>query len=113
MTRKSDTPCRDHSECDPLEAFQTLTPAAWMSAAWIGVLSDLGAEISTFVAKRIKEDMEAQQELLGCKLPSEMTHVQAEFFQKAFDQYHVETGKLVELSAQMTARLRSETDNDA
>ncbi len=75
MTSKNDSSSPDHSEYDPLEAFQSLTPA-------------------------------------GCKSPTEMRHVQAGFFQKATDQYHEESGKLVELSARMMARLQSETQCD-
>ena len=70
-----------------------------MSTAWMEAVSDMGAEVVSFVADRIQEDVKAQHKMLHCKDISELQHIQAEFFQKAVEQYQAETGKLVEMGA--------------
>ncbi|WP_299560712.1 phasin family protein [uncultured Sulfitobacter sp.] len=107
MTRKDDKQEDDNTTADPFAAFWSLTPTAYMSAPWFEVLTDMGTEISTFVTRRIKEDVEAQQALMQCRSPEEFQHVHAQFMQKAFDQYHEETGKLVELTERMRARIEA------
>lgn len=69
-----------------------------MSTAWMGALSDMGAEVMNFVAERIKEDVKTQHKVLHCKNVTELQHVQGEFLQKAMDQYQAETGKLMDMS---------------
>jgi len=68
-----------------------------MGTAWIEAFSDMSAEVVGFVADRIKEDVKTQHEILHCKDPSELQHIQSQFMQKAMDQYKAETGKLVEM----------------
>lgn len=68
-----------------------------MTTAWMEALSDMGAEMVSFVAERIKEDVNTQHEILHCKNVEDLQHIQAKFMQKAMDQYHAETGKLVEM----------------
>ena len=70
-----------------------------MGTAWMEAVSDMGAEVVSFVADRIQEDVKAQHKMLHCKDMAELQHIQAEFFQKALDQYQAETGKLVEMGA--------------
>lgn len=70
-----------------------------MGTAWMEAVGGMGAEVSSFVANRIQEDVKTQQKMLQCKDMSELQQIQAEFFQKAVDQYQAETGKLVELGA--------------
>lgn len=96
---------------DPFVAFKPLAPAAWMSTGWFERVTDLGSEITTFVAERIKEDVRTQHALLHCKSLAEVQHVQADFLQKAFDQYRAETGKLVEMTGNMAVDLQ--TDDEA
>lgn len=86
----------------PEDAVTPLSPTALMGTAWFERVSDLGSEVMSFVAERIKQDVETQHALLRCKSLSEVQHVQAEFLQKAFDQYQAETGKLIEMTG-MTA----------
>ena len=74
-----------------------------MSSAWMEALSDMGAEMVSFVSDRIKEDVKTQHEILHCKNVAELQHIQAQFIQKAIDQYQAETGKLVEMSTQAFA----------
>ncbi|MEO1138204.1 MAG: phasin family protein [Pseudomonadota bacterium] len=70
-----------------------------LSAFWMEAMSDMGAEVLSFVAERIKEDVKTQHQLLHCKNLGEVQHIQTQFIQKALDQYQAETGKLVEMSA--------------
>ncbi|WP_390910407.1 phasin family protein [Pseudosulfitobacter sp. SM2401] len=70
-----------------------------MSTAWLEAVGDMSAEVVGFVAERIKEDVKTQHEILQCRNVADLQHVQAQFFQKAMDQYRVETGKLVEMTS--------------
>lgn len=68
-----------------------------LSTAWFETLGDMSAEVVSFVADRIKEDVKTQHELMHCKDVSEMQRIQSKFLQKAMDQYQAETGKLIEM----------------
>lgn len=70
-----------------------------MSTAWMEAFSDMGAEVVSFVADRIKEDVQTQHEILHCRNVADLQHIQAQFLQRAVDQYQDETGKLVEMGA--------------
>ena len=88
---------------EPLDTLKQLQEAGFgnmmgMSTAWIESLSDLSAEMVSFVAERIKEDVKTQHKVLHCKNMAELQHVQSEFLQKAMDQYQAETGKLMDMS---------------
>ena len=92
----------------PLDALAQLQEAgfgnmAGMSTVWMEAMSELGAEMVSFVADRIKEDVKTQHDILQCKNVAELQHVQAQFIQKAMDQYQDETGKLTEMSAKAFA----------
>ncbi|MGB3316519.1 MAG: phasin family protein [Albidovulum sp.] len=58
---------------------------------------DIGAEVVQFVAARIAEDVYTQHEIMHCKTPTDLVHIQMRFLQKAFEQYSAETGKLITL----------------
>ena len=85
---------------DPVKQLQEagLGNMVGASTAWMEALSDMSAEILGFVAERIKEYVHTQHEILHCKDIGQLQHIQAQFIQKAVDQYHAETGKLVEMS---------------
>ncbi len=68
--------------------------------AWVETLSDMGSEVLSFVADRIKEDVKTQHEILHCDDMAELQKIQARFVQTAIDQYTAETGKLIEMSHQ-------------
>lgn len=68
-----------------------------MSTALMEAFTDMSAEVVGFVADRIKEDVKTQHEILHCKSVTDLQHIQAQFVQKAIDQYQTETGKLVEM----------------
>lgn len=81
-------------------AFQTqgLKALTGMNTAWFEAVSDMGSEVMSFLAERIQEDVKTQHQMLHCKDAGELQKIQAEFIQKAIDQYTLETGKLVEMS---------------
>lgn len=107
MPEKSDASAKpkDPASTDPLAQLQDagLGNMMGMSAAWLDSLGKMGAEVASFVADRIQEDVKTQHEVLNCKSVEELQHVQAQFVQKAMDQYHAETGKLVELTTKAFA----------
>lgn len=74
-----------------------------MGAAWIEAVSDMSVEVAHFVAERIKEDAKTQHEILHCKNVADLQHIQAQFIQKAMDQYQAESGKLVEMGTKAFA----------
>lgn len=108
MERKTETPQFSPDAFDPLAIFKPIAPAAWMT--WFENIADLGTEITSFVAERIKEDVQTQHAMLHCKSLSEIQHVQAEFLQKAFEQYQAETGKLIEMSSELAEKMQPKPD---
>ena len=72
-----------------------------MGVAWAETLSDMGSEVLSFVADRIKEDVKTQHKMLHCRDMAELQKIQTEFVQTAIDQYTAETGKLVEMSQEL------------
>ncbi|NNE54114.1 MAG: phasin family protein [Sulfitobacter sp.] len=108
MTRKTDKTEAAHPQ-SPNEIIAHLQEAGFgnmmgMSSAWLDALGKMGAEMATFVADRVKEDVKTQQDLMGCKTVEELQHVQAQFVQKAMKQYQEETGKLVEIGTRAFAQ---------
>jgi hypothetical protein len=78
-----------------------------MGTAWVEAISDISAEVAHFVAERIKEDVKTQHEILHCQNVADLQHIQAQFIQKAMDQYQAETGKLVEMGTNAFAAKKS------
>lgn len=96
----------------PLSAITQLQEAGLgnmmgMGTAWIEAVSDMSAEVAHFVAERIREDVKTQHEILHCKNVADLQHIQAQFIQKAMDQYQAETGKLVEMGTKAFAAKES------
>lgn len=77
-----------------------LGKAFGMSTAWFEAMGDMSAEVMQFMAERIKEDVKTQHAMMHCKNLTELQHVQAQFIEKAINQYQAETGKLVEMGTQ-------------
>jgi len=96
------------SQLEPEKIFQTLTNAqtaslgslSWLGTKWVETMSDVGAEWLSFVAERVKEDVKTQHKLLHAKNIGEVQHIQAQFLQKAMNDYRDETGKIVEFCSQ-------------
>ncbi|WP_425043791.1 phasin family protein [Primorskyibacter sp. S87] len=68
-----------------------------MGAEWMEQMSDMGSEVLSFVADRVRKDVELQHKIMHCTDPAELHRIQAEFWQEAIEQYSAETGKLVEM----------------
>lgn len=107
MPDKAATQQPDPQMPEPIDALHPLASLAWMSTAWIESLGDLGSEVTSFVADRIREDVKTQHAILHCKSLAELQHIQAVFMQRAFEQYTVETGKLIEMSSEIAAKIKS------
>ena len=65
-------------------------------------------EISDFISERLRQDMAAQAELLGCRSLGEMSAVQTRFIRNAVSQYSVEAARLAKLGNEMMSRMVSE-----
>lgn len=97
-------------EGSPFEAWAKLTAASMgpfgqVGMAWMEAMSDLGGEFLHFVSERVQQDVATQHRLLHCTDMEELRHVQAEFVQKAIDDYTAETGKMVEMNAGLMEKL--------
>lgn len=75
-----------------------LGPMSWMGTAWLETMADMNSEVISFLADRIKEDVQTQHKLLHCTRPEDAQKAQLEFLEKAYVQYTVETGKLLKMS---------------
>lgn len=103
MAAKKDTTALEDA---PMKAMAQLQEAGLgnmvgLSTAWAEAMSDMGSEVISFVADRIKEDVKTQHEILHCKSVGDLQHIQSQFIQRVLDQYQTETGKLVEMGSQM------------
>lgn len=78
-----------------------------LSSAWLRAMGDVSTEVMDFVTDRIKEDVKTQHQILNCKNVSELQQIQADFLEKAVEQYQAETGKLLEMSTNVFKTLRS------
>ena len=87
-----------------------LDPTRWLGTAWLEGMGQIGAELADFLAARISEDVKTQHEILHCKDPGELQAIQTRFMARAVEQYSAETGKLVEMSQDMFARMRKGED---
>ena len=68
---------------------------SWMGTAWLENMSDLSSEVMSFIADRVKEDVKTQHQILHCNDLGRLQKIQADFIQRAIDQYTAETGRLV------------------
>lgn len=88
-----------------------LGPLSWMGTAMLENMSELGSEVTQFIADRIKEDVKTQHQILHCKDAAQMRDIQTEFVRKAVEQYTAETGKLVEMSNKfMTSAIKGKSN---
>ncbi|MEL6913165.1 MAG: phasin family protein [Pseudomonadota bacterium] len=83
---------------------------AWLGTKWMETMSDVGAEWLSFVADRVKEDVKTQHELLHAKTIGDVQKIQATFLQKAMDDYHDETGKIVEFCSNAMSEIHSKAE---
>jgi hypothetical protein len=78
-----------------------LGPMRWLGTAWFEKVADMNTELASFVADRIREDVETQHALLHSKSAEDFQKAQQAFMEKAFAQYSEETGKLVQMGLDM------------
>ena len=70
-------------------------------------MTEARREISGFISERIRQDIEAQAELLGCRSLEEMRAVQMRFFRGAVDQYSAEAARMMKLGTEIMSRALS------
>lgn len=102
-TKSSTDNTTSATAAEPMRSISQLQEAGMgsfmgMGTAWIEAISDLSAEVASFVAERVKEDVKTQHEILHCRNVADLQHIQAQFIQRAMDQYQAETGQLLEMS---------------
>lgn len=82
--------------------------ANWLGTSWAYCLGELGAELSHFMADRIREDVRTQHAMLHCKDPAEVQEIQKAFIDQAIEDYIAETGRLVEIGNRWLSREAAE-----
>lgn len=108
MVENSNAPKITGDALDPMAYFQTISNSTAAGTVWWEHISDIGSDLTSFVADRIREDVKTQHELMHCSSLSEMQCIQANFVQKAINQYHDEAARLVELADRMNKELKFE-----
>ena len=68
-----------------------------MVDAWL----DVGSEIQSFYADRIREDVSAQHRILHCRTPAELAEIQADFWRRAVTDYRAHAGRMTELAERL------------
>lgn len=114
MNEEPDVPAGDRGQRDPVRAMADLQRAglgslSWMGTAWLEAMGDIGAEVASFVATRIREDAATQHAILHCHDPEELQRIQGHFMQRAIDQYVEETGRMVELGSHLWDEARADS----
>tara|TARA_R110000850_G_scaffold92990_4_gene196940 strand:+ start:1314 stop:1655 length:342 start_codon:yes stop_codon:yes gene_type:complete len=93
-TTQTTSPMMDLMNAMQAAGFKTMAGAG---NDWMETIAEMGSEMMRFTAERIREDVQARHAILNAKDFTEAQHVQAQFFQKAMDDYRAETAKLVEI----------------
>lgn len=78
---------------------ETLEAIETASATMLENVTRAQRAIADFVSTRIREDLEAQQQLLRCKSFDEVRSVQSKFIKTAMEQYKSEAARLFKLGA--------------
>ena len=88
-----------------LEAMQAAkyTSMLGFGADWIESMTDMGSEMLSFIAARVEQDVQTQSALLQAEGVAEVQNIQAQFFQKAMDDYAAEAGKLMKIGQAVSA----------
>ncbi|MBE9636167.1 phasin family protein [Salipiger pacificus] len=74
----------------------------YAATALVDTMLDIGAELQSFTADRVRADVATQHKMLHCKSPAELIHIQSAFFQKASEDYRAHWGRLAELGGKLT-----------
>jgi hypothetical protein len=78
---------------------ETLETIETVGATMLENVTRAQRAIADFVSTRIREDLEAQQQLLRCKSFDEVRSVQSKFIKTAMEQYKSEAARLFKLGA--------------
>ena len=81
-----------------------LTSAGATGAAVIEGFVEARKRITDFLADRIRQDIEVQSELLGCRNLDDVREVQSRFFRAAIDQYAAEASRMMRLGTDVMAK---------
>lgn len=73
-------------------------------------MADLGSEMLNFTATRVQRDVQTQHDLLHAKGLAEVQHIQAQFFQKAMDDYADETVKMLDMGKALAPKMTASAD---
>jgi len=104
MTKENAKPESTSPMAEMLEAMQAAKFTPMPMADWIENMSEIGGEMLRFMTTRIGEDIQTQSALMHAKDVAEARHIQAQFFQKAMDDYATETAKLMEKGRTIAAQ---------
>lgn len=77
----------------PLTDFQIAMIEAW---------ADLASEWTSFLASRVRQDVDTQHAILHCRTPAELLQIQSDFYQRAIDSYRAEAGRMTVLMEEAT-----------
>lgn len=83
------------------EAMETANAAG---AAIFDGLGRVQREIATFVADRVRQDIETQRAFLNCRTLDDVQEVQRRFIRSAMEQYAAETTRLMSLGREIMTR---------
>jgi t-SNARE complex subunit (syntaxin) len=78
-------------------------------ASWMETVTEMGSHMMSFAAARIEKDIQTQQELLHAKDFTEIQHIQAQFFQRAMDDYITKTTKLMKMDTALVPKAAAGT----
>jgi hypothetical protein len=73
-------------------------------AALLEGMTEARHEMSAFIGERIRQDIETQTELLGCRSLEDLRDVQVRFFRGAVDQYSAEVARMMRLGTEIVQR---------
>lgn len=75
-------------------------PLPGVGTRWMETMSDMGSQLLTFMSARVHEDVQTQHALLHAKGLAEVQHIQAQFVQKAMNDYIDEMARLMAMGKQ-------------
>lgn len=78
--------------------------ASGAGSAMVDGLAKAHRRAADFIASRIRQDIEAQRELLACRSLEEVREVQSRYFKSAMEQYTAETREMVQLGSEVASK---------
>ena len=107
MPDKTDTDASNWMMPSSVEAMMqiqrpTLSAVAQVNTALYESIAAANREWTSFVNKRLKEDLAVPQQLAECRTPQDFYRVYAQFFQNACSQYQSGLEQMTKFSQSMT-----------